>query len=125
MPLSRTSIFPPLSARSHSDADVETSLASMSAEIRTRRPASVSTRIVAFSDAKSLTVEVVDRNDSVAPAAVVGEPSAVMTYPDGCDPPSDHLKRSCARATCEAESTVRSVDRSVDRSVRRLIVTLL
>ena len=78
-PLSRASIVPALSTRSHTDADVETSRVSISAEMRTRRPASVSTDILEAAVPEPLTVADVERNDSVAPAAVVGEPSAVMT----------------------------------------------
>jgi hypothetical protein len=51
----------------------------MSAEMRTRRPASVSTGLEVLRDPKPLAVAVVDRNDNVAPAALIGEPSAVIT----------------------------------------------
>jgi len=78
MPLSSSSTVVPLSARNHTDADVRTSRVSMSAEMRTRRPASVSAGMRAPRDPKPVATGTVDRSDSVAPALVMGEPSAVM-----------------------------------------------
>jgi hypothetical protein len=76
--LSRINIFPALSARSQTDADVETSFVSMSADIRTRRPANVSAGIDPDKDPKALAIVVADLSDSDAPGTSSGAPSAVM-----------------------------------------------
>ena len=63
-----------------SPEEIETEISKKveSAEIRTRRPASVSAPTAAVADPKPLIVEVVERKASVAPPALIGEPSDVL-----------------------------------------------